>query len=225
MSTSSKPSFLHNIHPVYKLLIALAIGIISYFSFFKSIDVLGRLMIAWDAFTLVTLVIYWYIFFITTTKQIRAKAKDEDTGVVATFSISLIAALASLFAVTLLLTSDDESNKVIHIISAVLGLMFSWLMVHTLFAARYAHLFYADDENDESKYIGGLEFPDNEEEPDFIDFAYFSFTIGMTFQVSDVEISDKKLRRLALIHSLISFGFNTIIVALTINVVAGLGEK
>jgi len=94
----------------------------------------------------------------------------------------------------------------------------SWFLVHTTFSMRYAHLFYGDNENGKGS---GLGFPGNGS-PDFVDFAYFSFVLGMTFQVSDVEISSRQIRRLSLLHSLIAFIFNTVIVALTINALAGL---
>ena len=83
---------------------------------------------------------------------------------------------------------------------------------------HYAHGFYSD--GDQSSF-GGLEFP-NEKEPDFLDFAYFSFVIGMTCQVSDVQISSQEMRRLALVHGLLSFLFNTLILALAINLASGL---
>ena len=86
------------------------------------------------------------------------------------------------------------------------------------------HICFYDTTNDDgtSKAKGGLDFPGGEKNPDFLDFVYFSFVLGMTFQVSDVEISDKQMRRLAWVHGLISFAFNTAIVALSINVISGL---
>lgn len=100
----------------------------------------------------------------------------------------------------------------------------SWWMLHTVFTMSYAHMYYTktpqtDDPKD--AVIGGLLFPE-ENNPDYLDFVYFSFVIGMTFQVSDVEISSRSIRRLALLHALISFAFNTAIVALSINVISGL---
>jgi uncharacterized membrane protein len=92
---------------------------------------------------------------------------------------------------------------------------------------RYAHFYYCDmDGNDEGKVLkpGGLEFP-GDDEPDYLDFAYFSFVIGMTFQVSDVQITSKRIRRLSLMHAILSFAFNTIIVALSINIISGLIGK
>jgi uncharacterized membrane protein len=97
------------------------------------------------------------------------------------------------------------------------------VLVHTLFVFRYAHLYYQSRPKGKAqdKYLEGLEFPE-EDEPDYLDFSYFSFVIGMTFQVSDVTISSKQIRRLALLHGLISFAFNTVIVALSINVISGM---
>jgi uncharacterized membrane protein len=87
---------------------------------------------------------------------------------------------------------------------------------------HYAHGFYSERDGDgEQSTSGGLEFP-NEREPDFLDFDYFSFVIGMTCQVSDVQITSQEMRRLALVHGLLSFLFNTVILALTINLASGL---
>ena len=89
---------------------------------------------------------------------------------------------------------------------------------------RYAHAYYRKRDDDQESSEGeGVEFPD-EKEPDFLDFAYFSFVIGMTCQVSDVQISSRGIRRLALVHGLLSFLFNTVILALTINLSSGLAS-
>jgi uncharacterized membrane protein len=100
-------------------------------------------------------------------------------------------------------------------------MVLSWMILHTIFTVRYAHLYYSNHKSEEGRFSGGLDFP-SEDEPDFIDFAYFSFTLGMTFQVSDVAISSRKIRRIVLLHSLLSFGFNATIVAMSVNIIAGL---
>jgi uncharacterized membrane protein len=105
----------------------------------------------------------------------------------------------------------------------VAGMLLSWIMVHTLFAFHYAHDYYMPHKTDKTRHTGGLDFPGNER-PDYIDFAYFSFVIGCTFQVSDIEISSKKIRRLVFVHQLISFGLNTFVLALSINLVASLSK-
>jgi len=96
----------------------------------------------------------------------------------------------------------------------------SWVLVHTLFTFHYANMYYFklnDHKSDEASLI----FP-GKAKPDYLDFAYFSFVIGMTFQVSDVEIASQRIRRIALIHGLLSFTLNTFVVALTINLIAAL---
>lgn len=222
----SKPArfWLYHLHPVYKMPLLFVAGVIVFFALPSKVDFLTRIMLGWDVFSLVTVIAYWTIFLKTSIAQIKEKANAEDSSTIIIFSVVVIATLASLLAMILLVTSKDESNKAIHLVTAISGMIFSWLLVHSLFAVRYAHLYYSDDDKRRNNTKGGLDFPEDDE-PDFKDFAYFSFVIGMTFQVSDVEISSKKIRRLALVHGLISFGFNTVIVALTINVIAGLGKS
>ena len=194
------------------------------------IDVLSQLMISWNVFSLVVLIIDWIVFFNTPSKQIRTQARIEDSSRVTIFFLIIIATLASLTAVTLLLLSGDENHKALHIVVAVSGMALSWGTVHTIFTVRYAHMYYNDHATKKNMHAGGLDFPNEGKEdeihdrPDFLDFAYFSFVIGMTFQVSDVQVITKKFRRFVLLHSILSFVYNTVIVALTINTLAGLNK-
>jgi uncharacterized membrane protein len=100
-------------------------------------------------------------------------------------------------------------------------IVLSWLLVHTACAIRYAHLYYGIRTNDGSDRTDGLLFPGTTD-PDYSDFAYFSFVIGMTCQVSDVQVADQKLRRFVLLHGLLAFAFNTVVLALTISVISGI---
>jgi uncharacterized membrane protein len=108
-----------------------------------------------------------------------------------------------------------------HLPIAVAGMLFSWVLIHTGFTLRYAHIFYGDHKTKPNTHAGGLNFP-GDTMPDYLDFAYFSFVLGMTFQVSDIQITSKRFRRLALLHGLISFSFDTTMIALTINILAGI---
>ena len=114
---------------------------------------------------------------------------------------------------------DKELSSVV----CLLGVAFSWFLLHTIFTNRYAHMYYERTDKKSDAHTGGLTFPE-EEKPDYFDFAYFSFVIGMTFQVSDVVVTSHKLRKLVLMHGLISFAFNAIIVALTISIIANLKQ-
>ena len=98
-------------------------------------------------------------------------------------------------------------------ITAILTVMLSWALVHTLFALRYARLYYSD-------HPGGIDFK-NDAPPDFLDFAYVAFTVGMTFQVSDTDVQLRSIRRAVLRQALISYVFGVVIIAVTINVIAG----
>lgn len=182
-----------------------------------------RIMIGWNCFSLSMIIISSLIFFSMRPRQIRVLAKTEDSGRIVVFIIVLIATLASLFGVLLLLGNKHAwlLKKGLETFIYISGVIFSWLLLHTMFAYRYAVLYYGDHPLDPDTHTVGLQIP-NELWPDYLDFAYFAFVIGMTFQVSDIEISSRTIRRMALIHGLLSFLFNTVIVALTINVIVDL---
>jgi uncharacterized membrane protein len=137
------------------------------------------------------------------------------------FIIIIVSTLASFFAVLLLILSKGENDNTssLRIAVAVTGMFLSWFLIHTIFTLRYAHIFYGDHETRPNTHAGGLEFP-GDSKPEYLDFAYYSFVLGMTFQVSDVQITSKRLRSLAMLHGLLSFVFNTIMIALTINLIA-----
>ncbi|WP_375433783.1 DUF1345 domain-containing protein [uncultured Hymenobacter sp.] len=183
---------------------------------------MARLITAWDAFALTTLVLAWGIIMSAEVAHIRRLVAREDPGRRLLFAFVLVAASSSLLAVVYLLSAvhaGDGYMRYVHVGLAIAVVVMSWLLVHTVFTLRYAHIFY---DAGAGRPEGGLEFPGNEREPDYFDFAYFSFTIGMTAQTADISISSHKLRRLALLHGLLSFGFNTVVLALAISGLAGL---
>lgn len=181
-----------------------------------------RLLMAWAGFAFTTLLVTWLIILVADVGHIRRIATREDPGRALSFGVVLLAALTSLLGVVLLLSSVRAAPDPLlqaHVAIAVVGVLTAWLLVHTLFTLRYAHLYY---DSTGGRVEGGLVFPGDEKEPDYLDFAYFAFVIGMTAQTADVSISARSLRRLALLHGLLSFGFNTAVVALAINGLAGL---
>jgi uncharacterized membrane protein len=136
----------------------------------------------------------------------------------------LLSAVTSLFAVAVLIGEAKGLSKQIvtgHLLLAGATVISSWILIHTAFTLHYAHVYYRLQDDDVTILGSGVEFP-SEKGPDFLDFAYFSFVIGMTCQVSDVQISGRNIRRMALVHGLLSFLFNTVILALTINLASGL---
>ena len=223
---SSLTSSFQKIHSLAKLFICLAIASTVYFIIqIEHIDIISHLMIGWDTFSLCMIILTWITFTITKSQQIREQARVQDSSRTVIFFIVLIATLASFLAVVLLLVTKQEfkNEQSFHLIIAIAGMILSWFLIHTIFTLRYAHIFYGDDEKNPTTHAGGLDFP-GDQKPDYLDFAYFSFVLGMTFQVSDVEVTSKALRRLAMWHGLLAFGYNTIMIALTINLIAGFGN-
>ena len=210
--------------PLTRLMISLLLATIVFLLIMNlDLAVLVKIMIAWAAFALSFIVTSWIVFFMRTTTEIREHSREEDGSRLYVLLLILLTSFASLFTVLLLMLSGTakDTPQIIYIPVAISGMLFSWVMVHTIFGFHYAHLYYANDTNDPTKHAEGLEFP-KEKKPDYIDFAYFSFVIGMTFQVSDVDITSRVIRRVALFHGMLSFALNTFVVALTINLIAGL---
>src|SRR6266576_5017054 len=175
----------------------------------------------YDAFAFVILGLIWVTVTLTPLAQIRAVAQRQDVGRTVIFIFVIFVACAALFAVAFLIRSGkpEERHLSIRLLLALATVVLSWLLMHSVFGLRYAHKFYDDSVNSVEKHAGGLKFPEDDL-PDYRDFAYFSFVIGMTCQVSDVNVTSREMRRLVLVHGILSFGFNTVILALTINTVS-----
>jgi uncharacterized membrane protein len=149
---------------------------------------------------------------------IRSRAVREDEGQAAVLTLTVVAALASLAAIFVELggsaTVPGGPRPLAALVLAVVTIVLSWTFIHTIFALHYAHDFY-----DESS-PGGLAFPGGDAEPDYWDFVYFSFVIGMTSQVSDVAVTSKPVRRTVAAHGVVAFLFNATLLALTVNLAA-----
>ncbi len=211
-------------HPIHRLLISISITIIVYFLLRGvHLNQFLHIIALWDVFAFSMVSLSWIVIFTRTPQQIRKVAKQEDGSLLYVYVLVLLASFASMLTVMLLMLSNDTTGipKLVYLPVVIAGIMLSWVMVHTTFTFHYARVFYSNDANDDSKHAAGLSFPE-EDSPDYLDFAYYAFVIGMTFQVSDVETRSRLLRRITLMHSIISFGLNTFVVALTINLIASL---
>ncbi len=209
----------------HRLLISLAVSAIVLFFILGRFSTPATILITWMSFAFSVIVMCWIAMLNSHPREVKKIAKLQDSSRAMIFLFSIFAALISMVAVIFLLKlAKGQSSAVVtgHIVLSITSVVLSWWLVHTIFTLRYAHLFY-DTVNDAGEPLkgGGLDFPDTKE-PDYLDFVYFSFVVGMTFQVSDVVITDRHIRRLCLMHALISFAFNTAIVALSINVISGM---
>ncbi len=183
-----------------------------------------RVVTCYDA--AIAVMMLWYVHAIVTASpaDTRRFASAEDPGRNFGFAITLVAVAFGFFAAFDVLGHGTQ-NLTAHreLTVAILGfgaVALGWLLIHTLFVFRYARLYYRDSNRD-GEIDRGLKFP-GEEDPDFLDFAYFSFVVGMTFQVSDVQVTARRVRALVLLQGLVSFFYATSIVALVVNIVSGL---
>jgi uncharacterized membrane protein len=179
-----------------------------------------RLLIGWNAGICLYLALTWRMMLRSDVHLLRRRAALEDEAEWLILMLTAIAALASLAAIAVELhgvRSANSTSQACRIALAASTILVSWFFLHTILALHYAHDYYA------SEKIGrGLRFPDHIKEPSYWDFLYVSFTIGAASQTSDVTIASPKIRRVALAHTILSFLFNTTILALAINVGASL---
>lgn len=190
------------------------IEIVAFFLLPGSLRLVTRLLIAWDIFIAVYLLLVYIMMFRCGLARIRRNAILQDDGRFLILLVTALGAFASIAAIVFELGGSHRSGA--DLVLATLTIALSWAAVHTTFALHYAHDYYRGAKP------GGLQFPsgDQQDHADYWDFVYFSFVIGMTAQVSDVGITDKTIRRTATVHGIISFVFNTALVALMVNIAA-----
>jgi uncharacterized membrane protein len=182
------------------------------------------LIAGWDALAATFLVSMFFSMVEHSPADIRARSARDDEGRVAILVLVLVAVAASIAAIAAELSlakSASGLTKWEHIIPAFGTVAASWMMVQMIFTIHYAHEYYGADDTTPTGDAGGLLFP-GDEPPDYWDFLHFSVVIGVASQTADIQFTSKGLRRLGTVHSLVAFAFNTVIVALTINLLAGL---
>lgn len=176
---------------------------------------INRILIGWDVGVGIYLMLMVELAMITDTNHIRRRCVLYDEGRVAIPMLTVTAALASVGAIFFQLTTSPAGHHFLNLLLAAVTILLSWNFIQVIFAFHYAHEFYAEHRGQ----AAGLGFPDDDA-PDYWDFLYFAFVIGMTSQVSDVTVKSKALRRTVTAHSLISFLFNVSLLAVAINLAA-----
>jgi uncharacterized membrane protein len=197
-----------------RIFISIAIGIVAFFLLPGALRLVTRLLIGWDIFASLYLVLAYIMMLRCDLAHIRRNAVLQDDGRFLILLMTALGAFASIAAIVFELGASHRSAPQLALATVTIAL--SWATVHTTFALHYAHDYYRGAKP------GGLQFPsgDQHDHADYWDFVYFSFVIGMTAQVSDVGITDKTIRRTATAHGIISFVFNTALLALMVNIAA-----
>src|SRR4051812_9341209 len=207
-----------------RFLVAAAAGMIAAFATPGIVNPSLRAVIGWDIGAAVLLVLLSTMMVGATPAVMRQRALEEDEARWAFLALMAGVTFFSLFAILGILPEAKKAGGWIMAGSSLLGavtILLSWLVAHTVFAVHYAHEYFYEVEHHEAP---GLEFPgvdDDRGELDYWDFCYFAFVIGMTAQVSDVQVRTRHWRRMVLAHGIVSFLFNAAILGLSINLLAG----
>jgi uncharacterized membrane protein len=213
------PRFIRIIHTRPRLFISAAVGLIAIAILFAVTDwrTPTKLLAGWDIGLALYLVLAFSLMGRSDVHRLKRRAANQDEGSLAILFLVVAAAIASLAAIfSELATVAGTTRQPGQLILATATVVMSWAFIHSIFALHYAHEFYGEGRD---HHLGGMTFPDDNE-PDYWDFTYFAFTIGMCAQVSDVTVSSKSIRRTVLVHSVISFLFNAALLALTVNIAA-----
>ena len=176
---------------------------------------------AWDVTAVLTVLRVWTRVGHFSAQQTRALATFEDDSRPLAELLLLSASVASLVGVAFGIVKAHQSDNWIDALlttASVVTVTLSWAVVHTVFALRYAHEYYTPP-------VGGIDFKSGEYEPDYRDFAYLAFTVGMTFQVSDTDVNSREIRHTVLRHAFLSYLFGAVILGLVVNVIASLLNK
>lgn len=179
-----------------------------------------RAVAGWDVGATLLLGLVWVIIGAADSAETRRRASAEDPGRTLVWGFVLVGSTFSLLATTVLLHQAKDvapSRAELFMAMCVWAVACAWALTHSSFALRYARLYYREDDG---TGVGGLGFP-GDQPPDDLDFAYFAFTLGMCFQTSDVTVTDRTIRRTVLMHGVLSFVYNTAILALALNLVFG----
>ena len=186
-----------------------------------------RLLLAWNAGVILYIALTFIMMLRDDLDRFHQRAAVQDEGRFVILTLSIVAAVFSIAAIVVQLAATKDMqglDKYLHIALAATTIVTGWTFIHLTFALHYAHE-YASERRKRpdlpEKYRGGLDFPDTLT-PDYSDFLYFSFIIGVASQTADIAVCSPTMRRIALVHGIVSFFYNTTILALTINIAAGL---
>jgi uncharacterized membrane protein len=222
MSTPAKrPTYLLRVGMAHKrLMISAAIGVAAMLAL--PAGPITRMLIGWDFGVLIYLAAAAVVMTqCSSVSAMQSNAATQDEGAFAILTLSVVAAIASLGAIFAELSTIERTSPGygLFVGLAIGTVVLSWTFTHTIFALHYAHAFYG-----EHLRKSGLKFPDDDK-PDYWDFIYFAFVIGMTFQVSDVAVTHKSIRRLVVAHGALSFFFTAAIISVTVNIAANVIQK
>jgi uncharacterized membrane protein len=203
-----------------RFLVALGLGFCSFFLCPSHLSQISKMLIAWNVAVWTYLTLVAWLLHGSSHESVKQVAEREDNSALTVLFILTCAATVSLIAIVFELSNVRAMSSEIRVLkylftgATVVG---AWLLLATIFTFHYALLFYRSP-----KERRVLQFPNHEEHPDYWDFLYFSFTIAVAMQTSDVAVMSRQVRKTVLAHSVLSFIFNAAILGFSINIAAGI---
>jgi len=218
-------TYLFLIDPWVRVIMSGAVGVLAYLLSPEQLHFEIRFLIGWDVGVLLLLLILQLMMIKTSPEETWKRSQQQEPSNTVVLAFSVVACGASLVAVALMINDGQHWKSFLanmHLALCMVAIFCAWLILHTYFALHYARMYYDEpDGKDGGEFLKGLEFPGSEV-VDYWDFMYYSFTIGMCYQTSDVSVTSASVRRVTLIHSILSFGFVATIIGLVVNVISNL---
>jgi len=213
--------FLRQIRAHPRLVVSTAAGMLAFLALPPAFLAATRALVTWDVGAGLYLALAWIMMGRASVEHMKWRARVQDDGAAVVLFLTIAAAVASLAAIGVeasSLRSVSPAQQGMHVVLVAGTFAASWLLINTAFALHYAHVYYGSRGGEGA---APLEFP-RQDAPVYVDFLYFSMVIGMTCQTADVAVASTRMRRLVMTHGLIGFVFNTMLLALTINIAAGM---
>ena len=215
------PVRIARLHAKLALSVLLGIIVAGLLGIANGMPWLTKVLTGWDVGVAAYLIFTYVMMWRADVDRIIKRAAEQDEGAAFILILSIVATFASLAAIVYALGISQQARTAgldMAVVLAIATIVLSWFFVHTIFSLHYAHEYYGAHGDGKT---GGIEFP-QDQEPDYRDFLYMSLVIGMTSQVSDTAISSKVIRRFVAMHGVLSFFFNLVVLALTVNMVSNL---
>jgi uncharacterized membrane protein len=224
-ATTSKQrhSLYEHVHAHIRFIIAVIVGFVVWW-FLPLNDNITRILAAWNVAGWLYVVLIGIMMLRCEIAGIKRQASLEDESRTVLLILTVFASVAMVLAIVAQLSAlneDHSAGRTLKFGLAFSTILVSWFLVHTVFALYYAHEFHGESRGRSRGCGGGLRFP-GEHIPDYLDFVYFAFVVGTTAQTSDVEVASRKMRRVVTLHGLLSFFFNTTVIALVVNLTSQL---
>jgi uncharacterized membrane protein len=212
------------VEPRFRVMVSLLAAALTFLSMSSFAHMGTRIVVAWNVGVMVLLGLIATMMWRSDPKETLRRAQKDEPSNVVILLVTIVTAVAGLVAISYALAKTDGMSRyllVFHTCLSIVGVFFAWLLIHTLYSLHYAKIYYDETEDgEEGAFKKGLAFPGGTDIVDYWDFVYYSFTIAMCYQTSDVAVTSPAMRRLTIFHAIVSFLFVLVILGLLVNIIS-----